>query len=550
MDQDTPEIPKDDSLAHAIDKPKKSLGSQASSRASQDQPQANKTEPSAELPIDPTLPSLGKNSDAIGWMFSLILHAIFIALIATLTLPNLIRPPVPSLTSIPDESESLDESQDLSAELELLDLTDAVPNESLQQEEIAEIAPDPVGATGALTPTLSDPISLDTSALTSPILSDLAGLVGEGTVGRSGEAREALVASKGGTPASELAVARGLKWIAEHQNPDGTWSLLHHLGNCRGRCPNPSSLGNDLEAFNESLASGTGLALLPFLGAGETHLKGRYRKTIQKGLQALVLLGQREKDRPGASWVDSGRLYSHGICAIVLAEAYGMTGDPDLRAPAQAAIDFIAYAQDPKGGGWRYTPQSQGDTSVTGWHLMALKSASLAKLETNKRTTDRASRFLDSVQVRNGERYRYLPVREDQKEGNGSRSLTAVALLSRMYLGWNQSNERLIQGMTWATGEGPSQTDFYRNYYHAQLMFHQTGGIGAQWRAWNEPMREQLITQQEKRGHLKGSWWVNDRHNRRGGRLYATSLATMTLEVYYRYLPLYQKSAVETPFPE
>lgn len=471
-------------------------------------------------------------------------------LVATFTLPSIITQPVPSLSSVLAEQESLQESEDLTAELEMLDLSDAIPNDSLQQENIAELVPDPLGASGALTPTLTDPVSLDSTALTSPILSDLAGLVGVGTVGRSGDARDALVASKGGTPGSEVAVARGLKWIAEHQNPNGSWSLLHHLGSCRGRCPNPSTVGNDEKAFNESLASGTGLALLPFLGAGETHLKGRYRKTIQKGLNALVRLGKQKKDRPGASWVDSGRLYSHGICAIVLAEAYGMTGDPDLRAPAQAAIDFIAYAQDPKGGGWRYTPQSAGDTSVTGWHLMALKSASLAKLKTTKRTTNRAERFLDAVQVREGERYRYTPAREDQEEGNGTRSMTAVGLLGRMYLGWDQSDERLIEGMTWAAGKGPSETDYYRNYYQAQLMFHQTGGIGAEWRTWNEAMREQLITQQEKRGHLKGSWWINDRHNRRGGRLYATSLATMTLEVYYRYLPLYQQSAVETPFPE
>ncbi len=505
---------------------------------------------SRALPVDPMQPARGKYADAIGWLSSFVLHLVFLLLIATVTLPSLITQTIPSLSSLPAEQESLDESDHLSADIELQDLSEELPNESLQQQDLADFIPDPLGAIGAISPSVSDPVSLDPAQLSSPIFSDLAGLVGQGTVGRVGEAREALVASKGGTPGSELAVARGLKWIAEHQNPDGTWSLLHHLGNCRGRCPNPSTVGNDLEAFNESLTSGTGLALLPFLGAGETHLEGRYRRTIQKGLRALVLLGKKEKDQPGASWLDSGRLYAHGICAIVLAEAYGMTGDPDLRAPAQAAIDFIAYAQDPQGGGWRYTPQSPGDTSVTGWQLMALKSASLAKLQTMKRTTNRAVRFLDSVQVHNGERYRYMPVGEDAEVGNGSRSLTSVGLLSRMYLGWNQSDPRLLKGMTWAVEEGPSKTDYYRNYYLAQLIFHQTGGSGPAWRAWNEPMREQLIAQQEKRGHAKGSWWVDDRHNRRGGRLYATSLATMTLEVYYRYLPLYQQSAVETPFPE
>ena len=35
----------------------------------------------------------------------------------------------------------------------------------------------------------------------------------------------------------------------------------------------------------------------------------------------------------------------------------------------------------------------------------------------------------------------------------------------------------------------------------------------------------------------------------RGGRLYNTSLACMTLEVYYRYLPLYDDGSVADEFP-
>ena len=58
-------------------------------------------------------------------------------------------------------------------------------------------------------------------------------------------------------------------------------------------------------------------------------------------------------------------------------------------------------------------------------------------------------------------------------------------------------------------------------------------------------MREVLISEQIKVGHLAGSWDPKDEWGRYGGRLYSTALATLTLEVYYRFLPLYRLN--ETP---
>ena len=42
--------------------------------------------------------------------------------------------------------------------------------------------------------------------------------------------------------------------------------------------------------------------------------------------------------------------------------------------------------------------------------------------------------------------------------------------------------------------------------------------------------------------HLKGSWSpAGDAHASTGGRVMSTSLAILTLEVYYRHLPLYRR---------
>ena len=99
---------------------------------------------------------------------------------------------------------------------------------------------------------------------------------------------------------------------------------------------------------------------------------------------------------------------------MALCEAYGMTQDRELREPAQKAIDFIVKSQDPSRGGWRYRPQDGSDTSVTGWQLMALKSAQMAGLEVPEETLRKVGRWLDLAQVPNRGTYVYNPWNSDR----------------------------------------------------------------------------------------------------------------------------------------
>ncbi len=207
--------------------------------------------------------------------------------------------------------------------------------------------------------------------------------------GRGRMQRAMMVRETGGNTLTEKAVEDALKWIARHQHRgDGGFSFrFEGVAGCN--CRNPGSQGRN---------GATGLALLPFLGAGYTHKTGPYKKQIAAGLGFLIKrIKPHKESRGGSLWEEKGNMYSHGICSIVLAEAYAMTKDSRLRDPARAALRYIVYAQDPKGGGWRYKPRTPGDTSVVGWQLMALKSGHMAGLDAPPQVFHKASHFLKSV---------------------------------------------------------------------------------------------------------------------------------------------------------
>lgn len=240
-------------------------------------------------------------------------------------------------------------------------------------------------------------------------------------------------------------------------------------------------------------------------------------------------------------------MYSHGICTIALTEAYAMTNDRALIAPAQASVNFIVYAQDPVGGGWRYSPREPGDTSVVGWQLMGLKSGLIGYLEVPPNTIRGAERFLGSVQQESGAYYGYA------SPGQGP-ATTAVGLLCRMYMGWEKDHPALQKGVTYLSGLGPSkpgsslgpQADMYYNYYATQVMRHYGG---AEWEKWNAEMRDWLVENQAKEGNMTGSWYFPHAWSGAGGRLYNTALGCMILEVYYRHMPIYGAKATDEEFP-
>jgi len=466
------------------------------------------------------------------WLVSMVVHMIVLLVMALIWMPAPEGDDRGPLTVSNQEEENLDVLDELEDEpLEEIDVTAdlTTPEAPVELEQVALSPADDMEA-AAISVELSE-FGLE-HAPKNDLLATVGTWSGDALSGRGN--RAGLVARYGGTPASEKAVAAALKWLAVHQMPDGGWSFdLSRVPTCRGQCRNS---GKEAEAR----IAATGLALLPFLGAGQTHKTGKYKDTVKNGLYFLVS-HMKATPNGGSLREKGGRMYSHGIASIALCEAYAMTRDRGLYNPAQAALKYICYAQDPVGGGWRYEPRQSGDTSVVGWQLMALKSGHMAYLQVPPLTIAQATKFLNSVQTNSGANYGYTG------PGNGP-ATTAIGLLSRMYLGWKKDNPALQRGVAWLSQKGPStgKANMYYNYYATQVMRHWEGD---EWKKWNEKMRDFLVGSQATKGHEAGSWFFGGQWSDRGGRLYDTAMATMTLEVYYRHLPIYRTQSVEEDFP-
>ncbi len=475
------------------------------------------------------------------WAISMVVHVAVLFILAAFSLEPVQQAlSVLQATSVGSGEDSLD-SFDLQGPPEAMEAPSGSddPIEPTAPSFTSEVAiPEISTASLAVTSTLGQ-VSLDAateSVMPSSLLSATARGLSSGLNGRSMGMKSQMVERFGGNAQSEKAVANALKWIANHQAPNGGWSFAHSRF-CRGKCENDG----DLE---QAVNGATAMAILPFLGAGQTHMQGQYKDTVKRGLAFLINnMKVTNAELPRGSWHESGgNMYSHGLAAITICEAYAMTRDPDLLQPAQLALNFIVYAQDPRGGGWRYQPQEPGDTSVLGWCLMALKSGSMGNLTVPQISFRGASQFLDSVSTNNGAYYGY-----DGPSGatNERASTIAVGLLCRMYMGWPKEHPGLKEGIEFLSKIGPQPNDMYFSYYATQVMRHFGG---EKWTQWNSKMRDSLIETQVKEGHAAGSWFSEGGHGSSGGRLYSTSMATMILEVYYRHMPIYSEKSSSEDF--
>jgi len=326
----------------------------------------------------------------------------------------------------------------------------------------------------------------------------------------------------GGGNETEEAVEQGLAFLAMIQDDDGAWRARSF-----SLAFDPSD-GNPGRGNAEWETSMTGLSLLAFCSAGYTTEQGKYREVVQRGANFLM-----------AHILDYGRyettsshyMYNHAIATQALCELYSFSNDPQLGVCAQLAVDYLVYAQHQRSGGWRYEANERGDSSVTGWVILALNSAYKAELDVS--SFRGALRFLDTVTQRPYYHTGYL---EPFDRATNLNRLTAVAMTGRLFLGVAHESPRL-KLPAWRLIEdlpASNKVDFYY-WYYATLCLFQLGE--PYWKKWNAALVDTLLEQQESRASsaFLGSWPPRGDHSGSGGRIYQTALGVLMLTTYYRY---------------
>jgi hypothetical protein len=475
--------------------------------------------PAPTPPEEPLMDLAPVLAESRPWLVSAIIHmsvliALGLSFVHSQTRPDLLL----DAGYTEDFGQPIDEDVDTSQDEFQLDQQSLSPNQlpivedPFSTPDVTQTAPAAVMPTGTVAPTA----------------------IGIALTGREPGMKEAMLKAYGGTGRTEGAVALGLRWLANRQQPNGLWSLT-----------GPYSDG----ARAENEAAATAMALLAFQGAGFTHQgdpQHPFTPVVRRGWNALA----NRMDSEGRFYhnIPTGhQLYTQAQCTIAMCELYAMTSDPDYHELAQRAVDHCVAIQAPEGG-WRYEPGVDSDMSVTGWFVMALQSARMAGLEVPSPVFEKIEKFMDTVARGDqdgyypGSRYAYRPL------DGATLTLSAEGLLCRQYLGWAQNDPRLNAGVDYLLQNLPEsdKRNVYYWYYATQVCHHMEG---EKWQKWNEAMRKMLPAQQEKRGRERGSWDPRgDRWGDAGGRLYVTCLSICTLEVYYRHLPIYETGILKRGF--
>jgi hypothetical protein len=344
----------------------------------------------------------------------------------------------------------------------------------------------------------------------------------------------------GGSEATERAVRGGLQWLARHQERDGSWDPEGFTRKCPfGR----ACVGS---GFPEYRLGATALSLLAFLGAGiDGEQDHEHRDVVRRGLTYLLA----EQDKSGCLGLRRGNyMYNHAIGTFCLGEAAILTGEKRYWHATSRALQFSARAQQP-GGGWDYTAAAtlRNDLSVTGWQVMAIRTAEEAGIPVPSGMRDRVQRYIRRAVHSSG--WATYADRGIEK-GRAGVSIASVGTLSKLYLGWSPTSpdvQTSAQIMMRHLPNPDARLEWDRTYqssyywYYATLALFHVGG--ETWEAWNTFTRRKLLPLQRTKGHKKGSWdpdpnWIGQA----GGRIVSTALHVLIFEVYYRYTPLFEEN--------
>jgi hypothetical protein len=379
---------------------------------------------------------------------------------------------------------------------------------------------------------------------------------------------------RGGTMESQKAVEDGLNWLARHQGEDGHWGADCLGTDPNSRCDRSAPCQETGQAYE---IAQTGLALLAFQAAGNYYFNGqKYSDQVKKGLEYFIqeqaadgsIVGSQN---PTAEQIAGGALfqqhfmYEHAMgtfalceaCAVAIAE--GKQPDPRYQTAAERAVAFIEKIQHDDGG-WRYwvNASETSDCSVSGWVMLALKTAREANISISPQTITRMMGFFAANYADGRTNYGAPP-------NHPSDAMTGVGMMAVEFFEHKLDSPIVKEGAAYLAGKadaltqplvGPARDQILKQFqsmpaiaampasfdpsinyylwYNCTMAMFQVGG--EPWQRWNAAVRDRVTALQvQGAGCDRGSWPPNDQYSGRGGRIYSTALAVLTLEVYYRF---------------
>jgi hypothetical protein len=329
------------------------------------------------------------------------------------------------------------------------------------------------------------------------------------------------------TAETEQAIARGLKYLADTQRPDGSWS------NSGGYGIYPTVM--------------TSLAGLALMSGGSTPESGPYARQVSKAMFYVLRVAEANKDGLIAGGGSESRsMYGHGFGMLFLAQCLGVetnkTVEERLRKVMERAIAVTAHSQSDLGaqydhaGGWIYTPDGKNDEgSVTVTQLQALRAARNAGVRVPKETLDRAVAYLKACQQPDGGICYSFRSRGSSRPPISAAAVAcfyAAGIYDRTSGGAGPEAEMVeklvdyVKKTNMPSGNGGGGHYFYSQLYMAQGMY-QRGG--KDWEVYFPQIRAKLLELQVPDGSWNGD---------NVGTTYGTAIALMILQLPYGYLPI------------
>ncbi|MFI5402987.1 MAG: prenyltransferase/squalene oxidase repeat-containing protein [Planctomycetota bacterium] len=331
-------------------------------------------------------------------------------------------------------------------------------------------------------------------------------------LGRDADRRERLEVS---LEVGAEAVERALRWLAAHQDDTGGWDSAGFMKHDRAddRCD-----GKGAATFDVGV---TGLATLAFLGAGYNDrgsaAENPHAKNVRNALRFLMSAQGEDGNFMPAEAPRS--LLGNAIATLALAEAFAKTRNPRYKRPAEQGVAFL-LKQQTAGAAW-------GEPALTAWCVSALASARGAGIDVPERALADALAWVESATDKGTGR-----VGPEAK----TEAATAAGLLTRMLCGQGPlAVETIPKGAklcaakppAWNAEEGTIDMDYW---LWGTLALFQVGPDP--WRDWSAALKTAILDRQQAAGSRAGSW---DPVGVEGGRIHATALMALNLEVYYRY---------------